>query len=71
MGWAYAVEGGGGGRLHAHALLIGIREESWEAAEGAWEARNGAIVTRRVVDPVKAARYLCKSIGPNGEVDLK
>ena len=66
----YAVEGGGGGWLHAHALLIGIRDESWEAAQVAWRARNGRIESRRVSDGLGAADYLSKSIGPNGEVVL-
>ena len=68
VGWAYAVEGGGGGWLHAHALLIGIRDGSWDAAESVWRARNGHVVTRPVDDPIAIASYLCKAIGPNGEV---
>ena len=69
VGWAYAVEGGGGGWLHAHALLIGTqRDDYWEAIEGIWATRNGRIETRAVDDPLTAARYLCKSIGPKGEV---
>jgi hypothetical protein len=68
VGWAYAVEGGGGGSLHAHALLIGLRDTAWAAAQAAWTARSGRIVTRLVDDPARAARYMCKQIGPNGEV---
>ena len=67
-GWAYAIEGGGGGSLHAHALIAGVRVEAIEAAEAAWRARNGRIKTTRVNNPTAAAGYLTKSIGPNGEV---
>lgn len=68
VGWAYAVEGGGGGWLHAHALLIGCQDSIWGAAEGMWLARCGRVDLRRVDDPARAAGYLCKGIGPNGEV---
>jgi len=70
VGWAYAVEGGGGGWLHAHALLAGCPENLWPAISGAWSARNGRIDLRMVDDREGAAHYLCKSIGPNGEVVL-
>lgn len=68
--WAYAVEGGGGGSLHAHALIIDARDAALEAGRTAWEARSGSIRTRAVDDIGWAARYLCKQIGPNGEVVL-
>lgn len=68
--WAYAIEGGGGRHRHGHVLLIDARDAALEAAQRVWEARNGAIVVRPVDDIGHAARYLCKAIGPNGEVVL-
>jgi hypothetical protein len=70
VGWAYAVEGGGGGWLHAHALLIGCYDSTWDAAVAMWEVRCGRALLKRVYDPVGAAAYLTKSIGSNGEIVL-
>ena len=70
IGWAYAVEGGGGQALHAHALLIGARDRALDAAAGLWRARNGNFHRRLVDDPAKAVSYICKAIGPNGEIVL-
>jgi len=68
IAWVYAVEGGGGGSLHAHALIVGARDEGLAAADQGWRARNGEILTRRVDDIDRAVAYVCKCIGPNGEV---
>ena len=68
VGWVYAVEGGGGRHLHAHALLVGTRQASLDAACAAWVARNGKIDVQTVYDPKGVAQYLCKAVGPNGEI---
>ena len=68
VGWAYAVEGGGGRSLHAHVLTMKAGVQARRAAILGWQARNG-ITRRREIDDVRAAvAYLCKSIGPNGEI---
>ncbi len=65
IGWAYAVEGGGGRRLHAHVLLIGVPERCFDVGIGTWEARNGSAQLTPVHDRVGASNYLCKEIGAN------
>lgn len=70
VGWAYVVEGGGGRHLHAHVLLVGTREESWNAACAAWAARNGKILAETVSDRKGVASYLCKTVGLKGEIVL-
>jgi len=67
VGWAYAVEGGGGRRLHAHALLRGMRHAVLPAAEALWIARNGRFESTEVYDAKGAAGYLCKRVGPNAK----
>ncbi len=68
--WAFAIEGGGGSHLHAHALIIDARDAALEAAQRVWEARNGTVAVKPVDDIGHAARYMCKALGPNGEVVL-
>lgn len=68
VGWAYAVEGGGGDHIHAHALIVGCSDSVWPAMEATWRARNGRIDLRRVTEPEPAAQYVCKAIGSNGEI---
>lgn len=63
VGWVYAVEGGGGRRLHIHALLIGLPDKCLDVATESWRVRNGSAVLARVTDPSRAANYLCKEIG--------
>lgn len=70
VGWAYVVEAGGGGRLHAHALLIGADDGCWRVAEGMWAARNGMHKLTPVFDVRGAVDYMCKAIGVNGEIVL-
>jgi hypothetical protein len=68
VGWTYAVEGGGGRSLHAHVLTMKATKPAHRAALLGWQARNGT-THRREIDDIRAAvGYLCKSIGPNGEV---
>jgi hypothetical protein len=69
--WAYAVEGGGGPRLHAHVLVMNESPGARRAALAGWKARNGSVTHDRPVDDVRAAcDYLCKCIGGNGEIVL-
>ncbi len=70
LDWAYAVEGGGGGWLHAHVLVAGVPEHRWGVIGDTWRSRNGRVDLRQVDDPAGAAAYLCKSAGRNGEVLL-
>lgn len=71
VSWAYAVEGGGGPALHAHVLVMNESPTARRAVLTGWQARNGRVTHCREVDDVRAASaYLCRSIGPNGEVVL-
>lgn len=68
VGWAYTIEGGGGGYVHAHALIAGCSEEVWPALDAIWRVRNGLIQLRRVDSPRRAVDYICKAVGLNGEI---
>lgn len=70
VGWAYAVEGGGGRSLHAHVLTMREGTQARRAAMLGWQARNGRTHRRDVDDIAEAVRYLCKSIGPRGEISF-
>lgn len=68
VGWAYAIEGGGGSSLHAHVLVLDATVSARQAVLSGWRARSG-LTHRRDVDDIRAATaYLCKCIGPNGEI---
>ena len=70
VGWAYAVEGGGGRSLHAHVLTMRAGTQARRAAVLGWQARNGITHRRDVEDIAAAVRYLCKRLGPNGEISF-
>ena len=68
VGWAYAIEGGGGPSLHAHVLIYGATTGARRAVLLGWQARSGFTHCRDVDHSQSAAGYLCKCIGRNGEV---
>jgi hypothetical protein len=68
VGWAFAVEGGGGPSLHAHVLVMGATTKARQAAFAGWQARSGFTQRTPVDSSIRAAVYLCKSIGRNGEI---
>ena len=68
VGWIFAIEGGGGVSLHSHVLTMKATKTATRAVLCGWQARYGKTHRREVTDTRVAVRYLCKQIGPNGDI---
>jgi hypothetical protein len=68
VSWAYAIEGGGGPALHAHVLTMNCTADGRRGALAGWQARCGKTHWEPVTSSARAAAYLCKSIGSQGEI---
>jgi hypothetical protein len=70
VGWLYAAERSQSGVWHVHALVIGVQEADWKAAQTIWEARNGLADVRPVFEGNGAVLYVTKNAWEQGDVIL-
>lgn len=69
LGWVYAPERTRSGAWHVHALLLGgISDVDIRAPRAMWQARNGNVDVRPVVDVRGAALYSSKEAARTGEL---
>lgn len=70
VGWVYAVERGGAGGWHVHALIVGVDNQRWTAPVATWRERCGFIDVKPVTECHRIALYTSKSVTLDGEIVL-